>query len=114
MFTTYILKGVHIVGSQLGQTPLLKHNDFNLGYQKNYAMLAPHYYLMKITRKKNHLVLKPWIKGLAKSTILNVMNIPHCGCNQEVNACVKLLLPCYHGRYIWLDKRINVDLVLIH
>jgi hypothetical protein len=31
MFTVYILKGIHIVGSQLGQIPLLKNNDFNLG-----------------------------------------------------------------------------------
>lgn len=28
--------------------------------------------------------------------------------------CVKLLLSCYHGGYLWLDRRITVDLVLIH
>jgi hypothetical protein len=31
VFTAYIPKGIRIVGSQLGQIPLLKHNDFNLG-----------------------------------------------------------------------------------
>jgi hypothetical protein len=64
MFTVYIPKGIHIIGSQLGKIPLLKHNDFNLGDQKNYATLAPHCYLMKTTRKKPHLISKPWIKEL--------------------------------------------------
>jgi hypothetical protein len=52
MFTVYIPKGIHIVGSQLGQIPLLKNNDFNLGDRKNYAMLVPHHYLMKSTREE--------------------------------------------------------------
>jgi hypothetical protein len=28
--------------------------------------------------------------------------------------CVKLLLSCYHGGYLWLDRCITVDLTLIH
>jgi hypothetical protein len=31
------------------------------------------------------------------------MKIPHFGRHQEVNACVKLLLSCYHGGYLWLN-----------
>jgi hypothetical protein len=31
-----------------------------------------------------------------------------------VNACVRLLLSCYHGGYLWLDYRITVDLILIN
>ena len=42
------------------------------------------------------------------------MKIPHFGRHQEVNACVKLLLSCYHGSYLWLDRSITVDLTLIH
>jgi hypothetical protein len=42
------------------------------------------------------------------------MKIPHFGHHQEVNACVKLLLSCYHGGYLWLDQWIIVDPVLIH
>jgi hypothetical protein len=64
VFTTYILKGIHVVGSQLGQILLLKNNDFSLGDQKNYAMLAPHYYLTKTTGNKPHLVSQPCIKDL--------------------------------------------------
>jgi hypothetical protein len=39
---------------------------------------------------------------------------PHFIRHQEVNACVKILLLCYNGGYLWLDKRITVDLELIH
>jgi hypothetical protein len=92
----------------------LKNNEFNSGDQKNYAMLAPHYYLTKTTRKNPHLISQPWIKELVQSIVLNVMKILHFGRHQEVNACVKILLPCYHGGYLWLDRRIIVDLVLIH
>jgi hypothetical protein len=98
----------------LGQIPSLKNNDFNLGDRKNYAMLAPHRYLMKMTGKKARIVSQPWIKELAQSMILNVMKIPHFGRHQEVNACVKLLLSCYHGGYLWLDRHITVDPTLIH
>jgi hypothetical protein len=114
VFTTYIPKGIRVFGSQLGEIPLLKNNDFNLGDRNNYAMLVLHHYLTKSTGKKPHLVSQPLIKGMAPSTMLNVMNIPHFGNHQEVNVCVKLLLSCYHGGYLWLDKRIIVDPTLIH
>jgi hypothetical protein len=42
------------------------------------------------------------------------MKIPHFGRHREVNACVKILLSCYHGGYLWLDRCITVDLTLIH
>jgi hypothetical protein len=114
LITAYIPKGIHIVGPQLGHIPALKNNDFNLGDRKNYVMLAPHRYLMKMTGKKPHIVSQPWIKELTQSTILNVMKIPHFGRHQEVNACVKLLLSCYHGGYLWLDRHVTMDPALIH
>ena len=52
--------------------------------------------------------------NLTQSTLLNVMKIPHFGRHQEVNACVKLLLSCYHGGYLWLNHHITVDLTLIN
>jgi hypothetical protein len=39
--TTYLLKGIHEVGPQLGQIMTLKISDFNLGDRKNYGMIAP-------------------------------------------------------------------------
>ena len=77
-------------------------------------MLAPHHYLTKSTGKKPRLVSQPWIKGLAQPTMLNVMKIPHFGHHEEVNSCIKLLLLCYHGGYMWLDQRITVDPEMIH
>jgi hypothetical protein len=79
LITTYILKGIHVEGTQLGQIPTLKNNDFNLSDRKNYAMLVPHKYLMKTTGKKACIVSQPCIKELSQSMIVNVMKIPHFG-----------------------------------
>jgi hypothetical protein len=114
LITAYLLKGIHAVGPQLGLIPALKISDFNLGDRKNYVMLVSHCYLTKMTRKKPKIVPQPWIKEIASSTILNVMKIPHFSRHQEVNMCVKILLSCYHERYPWLDRCINVDPTLIH
>jgi hypothetical protein len=92
----------------------LKISDFNLGDCKNYGMLAPHKYLTKTTGKKSKIIPHPWTMDIARSTILNVMKTPHFDRHQEVNVCVKILLSCYHHGYLWLDRCIIVDLVLIH
>jgi hypothetical protein len=94
--------------------PALKISDFNFGDRKNYAMLAPNRYLTKMTRKKPKIVPHSWIQEIVRSSILNVMKIPHFGGHQEVNACVKLFLSCFHGWYLWLDRCITVDPALIH
>jgi len=50
---------------------------------------------------------------IARSTILNMMKIPNFRRHQEVNACIKILLSCFHGGYLWLDRHITVDPALI-
>jgi hypothetical protein len=79
MITTYILKGIRVVGPLLGHIPSLKNNKFNLRYRKNYVMLMTHRHLMKTTGKKSCIVSQLWIKEIAQSTILNMMKIPHFG-----------------------------------
>jgi hypothetical protein len=64
--------------------------------------------------KKSRITPQPWNMDLAQSTILNVMKIPHFGRNEEVNTCVKILVSRFHGGYLWLEKCIIVDPVLIH
>jgi hypothetical protein len=64
LITMYIPKGIHVVRTQLGHIPALKNSDFNLGDRKNYAMLMPHKYLMKMTGNKPRIVSQPWIKEL--------------------------------------------------
>jgi hypothetical protein len=114
LITAYIPKGIRVVGPQLGQIPTLNKNEFNLGDRNDYSMLAPHRYFMRTTGKKLRIVSQPWIKELAQSTILNVINISHFGRHLEVNTCVKLLFSCYHGGYMWLDRHVTMDLALIH
>jgi hypothetical protein len=97
MVTAYLPKGIRAVRAQQDKITALKFSDFNLGDRKNYSMLTPYKYLTKMKGKNSKIIPQPWTMNLAQSTLLNVMKIPHFGRHQEVNACVKLLLSCYHG-----------------
>jgi len=112
--TVYFSKGIRAVGLQLGQIMTLNNSEFNLGDQKKYGMLAPHKYLTKTKGMKSKIIPQLWTMDITRSTILNVMKIAHFGMHQEVNACVKLLLSCFHGGYFWLDRCITIDPTLIH
>jgi hypothetical protein len=114
LITTYLPKGIRIVGLQLGQILTLKISYFNLGDQNNYGMLAPHKYLKNTMGKKPKIFPQPWTMDIAISTIFNILNIPHFDRHREVNVCVNILLYSYHGGYMWLDRRIIVDPTLIH
>ena len=92
----------------------LKFNDFNLGDHKNHSILSPYKDLNRMKGKNSKIIPQPWTMNLVHSTLFNVMKIPHFGRHQEVNPCVKLLLSCYHGGYLWIDYHIIVDLTLIH
>jgi hypothetical protein len=111
---TYLPKGIHTVRADQDKLAALKFSDFNLGDRKAYNMLAPHKYLTRTKGKNSKIIPQPWTQNLAQSTLLNVMKIPHFGRHQEVNACVKLLLSCYHRGYLWLNHRITVDPTLIN
>jgi hypothetical protein len=114
VITAYLLKGIKAVRPQLERIPTLKISDYKLGDCKSYGMLGPHMYLTKTKGKKSKIIPQLWTMDIARSTVLNVMKIPHFGRHEEVNACVKLLLSCFHGGYLWLDRHINVNLTLIH
>jgi hypothetical protein len=114
LITAYLPKGVHAVRVDQYKLTELNFSDFNLNDMKVYSMLSPHKYLTKTKRKNSKIVLQSWTQNLAQSTLLNVMKILHFGRHQEVNACIKLLLSCYHGGYLWLNRRIIVDLTLIN
>jgi hypothetical protein len=114
LITMYVSKGICTIRPQLGLIPTLKISDFNLGDRNNYAILTPHRYMMKKIKKNPKIVPQPCIKEVARLMILSVMNIPHFDRHQEVNVCVKILLSCYHGSYLWLDMCITIYLTLIH
>jgi hypothetical protein len=114
MVTAYQSKGVRAVHADQDKLTTLKFSDFNLGDRKFYSMLTPHKYLTKTKGKNSKIVPQSWTQNLMQSTLLNVMKIPHFGRHQEVNACLKLLLSCYHRGYLWLNRRVIVDLTLIN
>jgi hypothetical protein len=114
MVTVYLPKGIRAVRTQQDKIATLKFNDFNLGDHKNYCMLSPYKYLTRTKGKNSKIIPQPWTMDLTQSTLLNVMKILHFGRHQEVNTCIKLLLSCFHGGYLWLDRRIIVDPMLIH
>jgi hypothetical protein len=114
LVTTYLPKGIRAVHADQDKIAALKFSDFNLGDRKVYNMLAPYKYLTKTKGKNSKIVPQSWTHNLAQSTLLNVMKIPHFGRHQEVNACIKLLLSCYHRGYLWLNHRITVDPMLIN
>jgi hypothetical protein len=97
LITAYLPKGVCVVRANQDKIAALKFSYFNLGDQKAYSMLATHKYLTKTKGNNSKIIPQSWTQNLVQSTLLNVMNIPHFGRHQEVNACVKLLLSCYHG-----------------
>jgi hypothetical protein len=55
-----------------------------------------------------------WIASLQPSGLLNLLQIPHYERSNEINAVVKVLLSCVHGGHIWLDRRVNITIDLIH
>jgi len=78
------------------------------------VLLALHKYLTQTTSKKSKIVPQPWNEEIVRYTILNVMKVSHFNIHHEVNACVKILLLCYHAGYLWLDRCMTVDPTLIH
>jgi hypothetical protein len=114
MIIVYLSKGICAVRAQQDKITTLKFNGFKLGDHKNHSMLAPYKYLTRTKGKNSKIIPQPWTMNLTQSTLLNVMRIPHFGRHQEFNACVKLLLSFYHGSYLWLDRHITVDPMLIH
>jgi hypothetical protein len=114
LVTVYLLKGIRLVRADQENIATPKFSDFNLDDRKVYNMLTPHKYLTRTKGKNSDIVPQSWIMNLTQSTLLNVMKIPHFRRHQQVNACVKMLLSCYHGRYLWLNHRITVDPMLIN
>ena len=51
---------------------------------------------------------------LAPSGLLNLLRILHFGRSLELNAVVKILLLCVHESYLWMDKKIDLNLDVIH
>lgn len=52
--------------------------------------------------------------GLETYGITNLLYIPHFGRGNYITYCVKTLLSCVHGGYLWLNPKVSIDAKLIH
>lgn len=104
-------------GVLLGQIPNLKYQDCNLLDLKNFSQFqVDRYMCRRIDQVTKDEVLAPqeWIKKLTPSRLLNLLCISHFVCSPKLNAIVKLLLSCVHDGYLWLDRKIDVNVDVIH
>jgi hypothetical protein len=111
-----IPEGVIVEGDMLGLIPALKYVDHDITDENKFPELVPNKFLKKYISSETHMiVIEPqvWATGLQKEGLLNLFDIPHFGWSQEINACVKMLLSCVHGGYMWLDRPVSIDTDLI-
>ena len=66
------------------------------------------------TTKVDALTLQAWIALLQPSGLLNLLQTPHFGRSNEINAVVKVFLSCIHGGDLWLDRKVDITIDLIH
>jgi hypothetical protein len=100
----------------LGKVMQLKYVDHDIIDMMKFLELVPHYYLeLRIypTTNQNIHVPKVWARGLERASILNLFDIPHFSRRNEVNGCIKFLLTCVHGGYLWLGMPISINTDMI-
>jgi hypothetical protein len=104
-------------GSLLGYMNDLKLQDYNLlDHIKFPQFQVDQYMAMTVnpTTKVEALTPQAWIALLQPLGLLNLLQIPHFGRSNEINAVVKLILSCIHGGHLWLDYRVDIMIDLIH
>jgi hypothetical protein len=85
----------------LGMIPALKYTDHDIIDENKFLELIPSKFLMKFIISKTHMIIiKPqvWDRGLHKEGLIKKIDIPHFGPNLEINAFIKMLLSCVHGK----------------
>jgi hypothetical protein len=57
--------------------------------------------------------LTHWILGLYNTGIMNLLDAPHFGRGNPVNACIKKLLARVHEGILWMDRSMPITMDLI-
>ena len=104
-------------GNLLGKIDQLKFQDYNLQDPQKFPQFQADQYLVvreELVTKRQRLALQPWIEVLEPSGLLNFLRIPHFGQSVEVTIVVKMLLSCMHEGFLWLDRKVDLNVHLIH
>jgi hypothetical protein len=104
-------------GSLLGYVNDLKYHDYNLLDHIKFPLFQVNWYMAMIVNpaiKVEALTTQDWIASLQPSGLLNLLQILHFGQSNEINAVIKVLLSCVHGGHLWLDRRADITIDLIH
>jgi hypothetical protein len=107
---------VIVEGDMLGAVSSLRFVDHEFSDEKKFPDLASRKYLRTFIDLETTFIRvepKTWETRLEKSRIMNLLQIPHFGRSNEINACVNMLLSCIHGRYLWMDRPMSIDSELI-
>lgn len=101
----------------LGHISTLKYQEYNLLDPEKFPQFQADWYMCERTNPMTnveHLALQEWIEKLTTSGLLNLLCILHFVCSLELNAIVKILLSCIHDGYLLLDRKIDVNVDVIH
>lgn len=104
-------------GDLLGHIPNLQYQDYNLQDTEKFPKFQVDKYLCKkpdLITLIETIVPRDQIEKLAPSGLLNLLKISHFGRSPKLNAVVKILLSCVHEGYLWLDRKIDLNLDVIH
>lgn len=103
---------VKVTEPLLGCIEDLRYAYHDLTVAEKFPRFKPNRYLRTEHDKE---VISPvdWAKPIYRSTILNVLRLPHFARSLEVNVVVKFLLTWMHGGYLRMDSRISLDPHLI-
>lgn len=113
----HIPAAVAIEGSLVDKVYKLRFVDHDLQDENKFPDFRPQYFMKAVVIEKDNpleLQFQQWALGLETSKITNLMDIPHFGHNMKITYCVKSLLSCVHGGYLWLDPKVSIDVELIH
>jgi hypothetical protein len=111
-----IPEGVVVDGDMLGMIPALKYVEHDIIDENKFQEIVQNKFLKKFINVETHMIViepRVWDRGLHKAGRLNLFDILHFGQIQEIIACVKMMLICVHGGYMWLDRTMSIDNYLI-
>ena len=104
-------------GSLLGYVNDLKYQDYNLLDHIKFPQFQVDWYMsmtVNSTMKVEALTLQDWIASLQSLGLLNLLQILHFRHNNEINTVVKITLSYVHDGHLWLDRRVDIMINLIH